>query len=81
MKATNFVIGIFVADDLFDIEQRGSGRVLVKIAKGIEKILNVLWKIAWISFMISMTGGLYLIWIGFKLIRKTRKNRKLRRRA
>jgi small neutral amino acid transporter SnatA (MarC family) len=75
MKATNFVIGVFVADDLFDIEQRRSGRVLVKIAKGIEKILNVLWKIAWISFMISMTGGLYLIWIGFKLMRKHNKRK------
>ena len=79
MGMTNFVRGIWIFDFLFDLERNWFGRLLMKAGNLVGWILFHL-------FMISLTGGLYLIWIGFKLIfrsmrrkhnkKQTRKNKR-----
>ena len=79
MKATNFVrLSVFM-EGFFDMERNLFGRLLVKASNLVGWILAQL-------FLISITGGLYLIWIGFKLIfrsmrpkhnkKQTRKNKR-----
>lgn len=79
MAATNFVrLSLSIQGD-FDMERSWFGRLLVKTTNVVGWILAQL-------FLISLTGGLYLIWIGFKLIfrrkkskhdkKQTRKNKK-----
>lgn len=79
MSMTNFVRGTFFLESLFDIERNIFGRLLVKASNLVGWILAQL-------FLISITGGLYLVWIGFKLIfrsmrrkhnkKQTRKNKR-----
>lgn len=79
MKATNFVrLSVFM-EGFFDMERNLFGRLIVKASNLVGWILTQL-------ILISLTGGLYLIWIGFKLIfrsmrrkhnkKQTRKNRR-----
>lgn len=79
MKATNFVrLSVFM-EGFFDMERNLFGRLIVKTSNLVGWILTQL-------ILISLTGGLYLIWIGFKLIfrsmrrkhnkKQTRKNRR-----
>ena len=58
---TNLFKGIWILDDLFDIERNWFGRLIMKV-------WNLIGWILFHLFMISLTGGLYLVWIGFKLI-------------
>ena len=61
MKATNFVrLSVFM-EGFFDMERNLFGRLMVKASNLVGWILTQL-------ILISLTGGLYLIWIGFKLI-------------
>ena len=61
MKATNFVrLSVFM-EGIFDMERNLFGRLIVKASNLVGWILTQL-------ILISLTGGLYLIWIGFKLI-------------
>ena len=81
MKATNFVrLSVFM-EGFFDLERNLFGRLIVKASNLVGWILTQL-------ILISLTGGLYLIWIGFKLIFRRKKSkhnkkqtRKNRRRA
>ena len=81
MKATNFVrLSVFM-EGFFDMERNLFGRLIVKASNLVGWILTQL-------LLISLTGGLYLIWIGFKLIFRRKKSkhdkkqtRKNRRRA
>lgn len=76
---TNFVRGIFFLESLFDMERNLFGRLMIKVSNLVGWILTQL-------ILISLTGGLYLIWIGFKLIfrsmrpkhnkKQTRKNKR-----
>lgn len=75
MKATNLLKGIWILEGLFDIEKNIFGRALIGLGKVLEKILTVCFWLGWHSFMISITGGLWLIWIGFKLMRKNNKRK------
>ena len=79
MKATNFVrLSVFM-EGFFDMERNLFGRLIVKASNLVGWILTQL-------ILISLTGGLYLIWIGFKLIfrsmrpkhnkKQTRKNKR-----
>lgn len=79
MKATNFVrLSVFM-EGFFNMERNLFGRLIVKVSNLVGWILTQL-------ILISLTGGLYLIWIGFKLIfrrkkskhdkKQTRKNKK-----
>lgn len=55
-------------------------RALVKINKIISPILEVLWWIAIQLLFISMTGGLYIVWIVlWKIFKKRRQRRKMNR--
>ena len=78
-KATNFVrLSVFM-EGFFDMERNLFGRLIVKTSNLVGWILTQL-------ILISLTGGLYLIWIGFKLIfrsmrrkhdkKQTRKNKR-----
>ena len=76
---TNLFKGIWILDDLFDIERNWFGRLIMKG-------WNLIGWILFHLFMIGLTGGLWLIWIGFKLIfrsmrrkhnkKQTRKNKR-----
>ena len=72
MKATNFVrLSVFM-EGFFDMERNLFGRLIVKTSNLVGWILTQL-------ILISLTGGLYLIWIGFKLIfrrKKSKRNKK-----
>lgn len=79
MKATNFVrLSVFM-EGFFNMKRNLFGRLIVKVSNLVGWILTQL-------ILISLTGGLYLIWIGFKLIfrrkkskhdkKQTRKNKK-----
>jgi hypothetical protein len=76
MKATNFVrLSVFM-EGFFDMERNLFGRLIVKASNLVGWILTQL-------ILISLTGGLYLIWIGFKLIfrrKKSKHNKKQTRR-
>jgi hypothetical protein len=76
MKATNFVrLSVFM-EGFFDMERNLFGRLIVKASNLVGWILTQL-------ILISLTGGLYLIWIGFKLIfrrKKSKRNKKQTRR-
>lgn len=76
MKATRFVFGVNALEDLFNISERKSGRVMLGISKLVEKILEACWWMATQLFLISITGGLYLVWIAFKMIFKKRRNKR-----
>ena len=58
---TNLFKGIWILDDLFDIERYWFGRLIMKV-------WNLIGWTLFHLFMISLTGGLWLIWLGFKLI-------------
>ena len=75
MKATNLLKGIWILEGLFEIEKNIFGRALIALGNVLEKILTVCFWLGWHSFMISITGGLWLIWIGFKLMRKRNKRK------
>jgi len=68
MSMTNFVRGTFFLESLFDIERNLFGRLIVKASNLVGWILTQL-------ILISLTGGLYLIWIGFKLIFRRKKSK------
>ena len=69
MKATNFVrLSVFM-EGFFDMERNLFGRLIVKASNLVGWILTQL-------ILISLTGGLYLIWIGFKLIFKRKKSKR-----
>ena len=76
MKATNFVrLSVFM-EGFFDMERNLFGRLIVKASNLVGWILTQL-------ILISLTGGLYLIWIGFKLIfrrKKSKRNKKQTRK-
>jgi hypothetical protein len=76
MKATNFVrLSVFM-EGFFDMDRNLFGRLIVKASNLVGWILTQL-------ILISLTGGLYLIWIGFKLIfrrKKSKHNKKQTRR-
>lgn len=59
--------GMWIFDELcnYNISEN---KLLGPIVRGIENVVGVLFWAAYYVFMISITGGLYLIWIGFKLI-------------
>ena len=77
--------GMWIFDELcnYNISEN---KLLGPIVRGIENVVEVLLWAAYYVFMISITGGLYLIWIGFKLIfrsmrrkhnkKQTRKNKR-----
>ena len=68
MKATNFVrLSVFM-EGFFDMERNLFGRLIVKVSNLVGWILTQL-------ILISLTGGLYLIWIGFKLIFRRKKSK------
>lgn len=68
MKATNFVrLSVFM-EGFFDMERNLFGRLIVKASNLVGWILTQL-------ILISLTGGLYLIWIGFKLIFRRKKSK------
>ena len=75
---TNLFKGIWILDDLFDIERNWFGRLIMKV-------WNLIGWTLFHLFMISLTGGLYLIWIGFKLIfrrmRRKHNKKQTKRRA
>ena len=76
MSMTNFVRGTIFLGHLFDLESNIFGRLLMKACNLVGWILAQL-------FLISITGGLYLIWIGFKLIfrrKKSKRNKKQTKR-
>jgi len=75
MKATNLARGIWILEDLFNMEKNIFGRTLIGLGNILNKILTVCFWIGWHLFMISITGGLWLIWIGFKLMRKSNKRK------
>lgn len=69
MKATNFVrLSVFM-EGFFDMERNLFGRLIVKASNLVGWILTQL-------ILISLTGGLYLIWIGFKLIFRSKKSKR-----
>lgn len=76
MKATNFVrLSVFM-EGFFDMERNLFGRLMVKASNLVGWILTQL-------ILISLTGGLYLIWIGFKLMfrrKKSKRNKKQTRK-
>ena len=76
MKMTNFLKGIWILEDCIDMKRNIFGRALLMLGNVVNKILTVCFWLGWYSVMISMTGGLYLVWIGFKLIRRNRKRRR-----
>ena len=77
--------GMWIFDELcnYNISEN---KLLGPIVRGIENVVEVLLWAAYYVFMISITGGLYLVWIGFKLIfrsmrrkhnkKQTRKNKR-----
>jgi hypothetical protein len=68
MKATNFVrLSVFM-EGFFDMERNLFGRLIVKTSNLVGWILTQL-------ILISLTGGLYLIWIGFKLMFRRKKSK------
>jgi hypothetical protein len=68
MKATNFVrLSVFM-EGFFDMERNLFGRLIVKVSNLVGWILTQL-------ILISLTGGIYLIWIGFKLIFRRKKSK------
>ena len=79
------VKGVWIFDELCNYNI-SKNKLLGPIIRGIEKVVGVLLWASYYVFMISITGGLYLIWIGFKLIfrrmkskhnkKQTRKNRR-----
>ncbi len=75
MKMTNLLKGIWILEECIDMKRNIFGRALLMLGNVINKILTVCFWLGWYSFMISMTGGLYLVWIGFKLIRKSNKRK------
>ena len=78
MGMTNFVRGIWIFDFLFDIERNWFGRLIMKV-------WNLIGWTLFHLFMISLTGGLWLIWLGFKLIfrsmRRKHNKKQTKRRA
>ena len=68
MSMTNFVRGTVFLGSLIDLERSIFGRLLMKVCYVVAWILAQL-------FLISITGGLYLIWIGFKLIFRRKKSK------
>lgn len=65
---TNLFKGIWLFDDLFDIERNWFGRLIMKI-------WNLIGWTLFHLFMISMTGGLWLMWIGIKMIFRRKKSK------
>ena len=86
MSVYRFVMGVEVADIFVDFEKREkAGKAVLRVQSIGEKIVSVALYLGYVFFMITITGGLYLIWIGFKLIRfimrRKRKDKKLGKRA
>ena len=86
MSVYRFVMGVEVADVFVDFEKRGkAGKAILRVQSIGEKIVSVALYLGYVFFMITITGGLYLIWIGFKLIRfvmcRKRKDKKLKKRG
>lgn len=86
MSVYRFVMGVEVTDVFVDFEKRGkAGKAILRVQSIGEKIVSVALYLGYVFFMITITGGLYLIWIGFKLIRfimrRKRKDKKLRKRG
>ena len=86
MGVYRFVVGVEVADIFVDFEERGkAGKKVLRVQSIGEKIVSVACYLGYVFFMITITGGLYLIWIGFKLIRfimrRKRKDKKLKKRG
>lgn len=86
MGVYRFVMGVEVADVFVDFEKRGkAGKAVLRVQNIGEKIVSVALYLGYVFFMITITGGLYLIWIGFKLIRfimcRKHKDKKLRKRG
>ena len=86
MSVYRFVMGVEVADVFVDFDKRGKvGKTVLRVQSIGEKIVSVACYLGYVFFMITITGGLYLIWIGFKLIRfimrRKRKDEKLGKRA
>ena len=75
MAATKFVIGMDIIEGEFNIEQTKVGRAMIVLSDVIGKILYWCFWLGFQFMLISLTGGLYLIWIVFKLRRKAKKNR------
>ena len=75
MGATKFVIGMDIVEGEFNIEQTKVGRTMIILTDAIRKILYWCFWLGFQFMLISLTGGLYLIWIVFKLRRKAKKNR------
>ena len=75
---TNLFKGIWILDDLFDIERNWFGRLIMKV-------WNLIGWTLFHLFMISLTGGLWLIGLGFKLIfrsmRRKHNKKQTKRRA
>ncbi len=86
MGVYRFVMGVEVADVFVDFEKRGkAGKTVLRVQSIGEKIISIAYRLGCVFFMITITGGLYLFWIGFKLIRfnmrRKRKDKKLRKRG
>lgn len=73
---TNLFKGIWLFDNLFDIERNWFGRLIMKM-------WNLIGWTLFHLFMISITGGLWLIWLGIILIfrrKKSKRNKKQTRK-
>ena len=76
MGIYKFVVGVEVVDTVVELEDKGKvGKAVLKVQSFGERILEIALKLAYISFMITITGGLYLFWLGFKLMRKNKRKR------
>lgn len=77
MKATNFVKGTAIAEEFIDMEKSKPRRFIVKLSDMLDKALTEL-------LLISLTGGLYLVWKGLKKSwskrRSKRKEKRVRRK-
>lgn len=63
MKATKFVFGMEFLEEVVDMEKTKPRRALAKIRNIVERILRWCLYLGCEFMLISMTGGLYLIWI------------------
>lgn len=81
MKATEFVFMVDAAEHEIDMNKNLFRRFLVRMKRIIHPILEVLWRIATVLVLTSMTGGLYLVWLVLKRMWKKRRAKRKDRRT
>lgn len=75
MKMTNVAQCIWFLEWLVDMRKNIFGRALIAIGEVLNKILTACYWIGLHLVLINITGGLWLIWLGFKLMRKSIKRK------